>query len=253
MAQHAMFLFIILNIHLVISHDIVCDFLMLDVFNNNQNKVYSCNGKIKLDDNDPSTHITGVHNPNQNDEDVKGLQITEQSLTYLFKNIDTKFPNLEQINLSFNKITRLANDDLVPHRNLQYFMINANLITELNQNLFDKLQNLKEFHFVENRLLHVQHDIKLPTTIFYNFQNNTCIGADKEAQANNSEQVATLKHLFLTDCPPTISQIEKSIETRENLLNYLKNRNQLLKDRLRFLEEQNHKILGALSSQLNYE
>lgn len=243
MAPYSVILFILLNIHLGTSFEIICvygDLYVLDI--ERIHKVYSCKGRINS--RSSLDRITGIHSGNKTDEDVKGFQMINQGLSYFIRNINETFPNLEQINLSFNEITQLTNEDLGPHTNLEYFMINVNFITSLNSNLFDNLLKFKEFHFVDNELKNVQHEIKLPPNAHFYFQNNTCINSDAESE----EEIVNLKFEFLLKCPPTMSQIEETIAIRENLFTKLRERNSELKRKLNFLEEQHRKILNALGN-----
>lgn len=244
MARHAIILIILLSIRMGISDELVCEFLQLNVLDIVKgDEVYSCKGRVNLGDNDGDTTVSGIHKLSKSNENVKGLQITEDDMSYFIKNIDKTFPNLEQINLSSNKITKLTNEDLLPHKNLKYFMINNNNISSLNSNIFENLPKLEEFYFIDNGLLHVQHDITLPTNVSFYFKNNTCINEN----ATDTEAVQRLQYSFIVNCPPTISQIEDTLQKRKNLFTYLRTRNIILKERLAQLEEQNQKRLEALS------
>lgn len=243
MAQHAVRFFILLNIHLGIALTISCDFGTFNVLNiPTIAKVYACKGKIDYRDTE-KLYITGTHDMDKNDSDIKGLQIVKQKLSFFIKNIDERFPNLEQIDLSTNEIINLTNDDLEPFKNLEYFMIKGNNINSLNKNIFDNLPKLKAFYLDDNNLMHVQHDITLPNTVLFYFENNSCISQN----AINETQIEELELNFLVKCPPTLSQIEENLETRENFFTYLINRNLILKKRLRFLKEKNEKILEAFN------
>lgn len=244
MARIAISLLIFLNVHLGMSDELYCEYKMLNVLNiETMTDVYSCKGVIVSRAEGEITSISGIHmNTNKNDEDVIGLQVNGQDLKTYLRNVEKRFPNLEQINLSYNEITELTNEDLLLHKNLTHFMINENMISSLNDNIFDDLPELKQFYLNNNNLMHVQHDIRLPTTTSFYFANNTCI----HQNATSYEEIEQLLLDFLVKCPPTMLQMEESIAIRENLFTDLEKRNFILKNRLHFLEEHNRKILEVL-------
>lgn len=242
MAKYSVIFYILLNIQLGISVQLDCEYASMNVLNSERiPDVYSCEGRVNFDDD--QLYITGYHAGKKNDEDVKGLQITKQNLEHFIRDIEKTLPNLAQINLSSNKIKDLMNDDLAPHKNLVYFMIDDNDITSLNSNIFDNLPKLKEFHAENNKLMHVQHDIRLPTDVSYYFKGNTCI----DSNATNRTQIEKLTLDLLVKCPPTISQIEDNLEVRKNLFSYLIEENVNLTTKLRNLQEQNNRIIEALN------
>lgn len=244
MTPHAVIVFLLLNIHFGISVEIVCTFLMLNVLNlPGHDEVYSCQGKVNYADKEDNTHTAGVHFNFHTDSDVKGLQIVNDDLRYLIKDIEKSFPNLEQINFGNNFVLKLSNEYLVPHKNLEYFMIDHNLIESINNNLFNGLTRLKEFYMRKNNLKNVQHELVLPKGVKYFFNDNACINE------NSTESISVEKLNFdlMMECPPTITQIEQVIATRENLFTELKLKNLRLKAQLAFLESQNENIRKALS------
>ncbi|KAG4072739.1 hypothetical protein HA402_001851 [Bradysia odoriphaga] len=93
--------------------------------------------------------------------------------------------------------------------------------------------------FYANSIRHVGHDLDLPLGGHVLFIGNSCISE----RADTPDEVATLKLNLLRNCPPTISQIENSLETRPNLLTYtygqvqsLRNEQRNMLDRIAFLE-----------------
>ncbi len=82
------------------------------------------------------------------------------------------------------------------------------------------MTSMKYITFESNNIKHVGHDINLPNHGYVDFNKNFCISQS----ATTPEQFATLKLNLLRYCPPTISQIEDTLESRPNLLSQLERR-----------------------------
>lgn len=237
-------LIIFIYINFGISHVLHCEYSTFNVLNiKDMANIYSCEGTLITKNESNRTVIDGKHSDtNENDGTVKGLRIAKNKLTDFLSYIEESFPNLEQINLSSNEITTLTNEDLTPHQNLAHFMIDRNQITSLDSNIFKNLPNLKAFYLNYNKLKHVQHNIVLPTDVSFYFEDNTCISRT----AKSDEEIKQLELDFIVKCPPTIPQIEKELESRQNLLTYLEAKSIVFKNIVEFLELKNKKISEAL-------
>lgn len=176
--------------------------------------VYQCDASV-LSDNKSKEVIAvvyGVHQTNRTNRHVQGLIISSQGLEYLFSNIAQYFPNIKVLDLTSNSISYVSNQLLNPLQNLVCLCLHRNRITSLDSNLFSGLDSLRLINFQSNNIKHVGHDFMLPDTGNIYFDSNPCI----DMNAFNSDQVATLRFSLLVKCPPTISQIEDTLKSRNN-------------------------------------
>lgn len=197
---------------------------------------YTCEARVLMNENENVTTIYGAHQSGKGNIDVQGIQIFGQNLSFFPTNMDAFFPNLVAIYLSNNSISTVSNSHLIPFTNLQILTFHINRISMLDSNLFAGMTwpstNLY-ISFYSNDIKHIGHDINLPNFGTIDFEKNPCISQ----RANNAtDEIATLKLNLLRYCPPTISQIEETLESRTNLLTQLKIRNTELETRVAFIE-----------------
>lgn len=177
--------------------------------------LYYCNGRIIFSGSESNiTAIYGTHQSGLDNEDVLGLSVSSQNMEHFPTNIHLFFPNIIAIYFPYNSISFVTNDHLKPFPNLEYFSVINNRITTLDSNLFTGLNSLKLVRFTSNNIKHVGHDINLPENGEVNFSLNPCI----DKVATTAEQIIALKFHLLVSCPPSISQIEASLESRTNLI-----------------------------------
>lgn len=73
---------------------------------------------------------------------------------------------------------------------------------------------MQYINFGNNSIKHVGHDLILPNTGSIFFDGNPCT----DFRASTPDQIVALRFTLLVSCPPTISQIENTLESRHNLL-----------------------------------
>lgn len=201
---------------------------------------YICVGALLSDeDNDTLESIVGIHESGKNNDNVQGIKIESQNMVYFPYNIEASFPNIIVLYFPFNLISTISNDDLTPFPNLVVLYLYSNNITSLDSDLFSGLSSLQYINLEYNQIKNVGHDLFLPDTGDIYFKSNSCI----DMNAKTAEEIISLKLNLLVKCPPTISQIEASLESRSNLLTNINdnvrrliNRNHQLERRVGFLE-----------------
>lgn len=178
--------------------------------------VYTCTGTIGNSQIiDEVTGISGNHLPDKNNTSVETLVLANQNLQYFLINIaDAEyFPNLRRLDLSNNVISSIGNIHLAPHKYLEDLNFSGNKITTFDSDVLYGMSNMRYASFSYNDLQYVGHDVILPSVGVY-FERNTCI----DMYAFNSAENTRLRFHLLVQCPPLISQIERSLESRGNLL-----------------------------------
>lgn len=203
--------------------------------------VYTCEARILFDENEKVTWVYGTHQIGKGHGDVNAFYATPQNLHFFPTNIENFFPNVVVLYFRANSISYVSNGHLTPFRNLQYLSLQANKITSLDSNLFSGLISLKFVNFNNNNIRHVAHDINLPDSGCIYFNDNTCI----HQQAETPAEITFLKLNLLRQCPPTILQIETTLEKRPNLLTQLQDRNFHLERRVASLEAIVEEKLGV--------
>lgn len=203
--------------------------------------VYACTARVLFDGivTENVTAVFGIHQTGKGHEDVHGLYGELQNLDFVPGNIESFFSNIIAINLRHNSITAVFNRHLSPFPNLQHLSLWNNTITSIDGDLFSGLNSLRYISFDNNYIRHVGHDLNLPVgSGSIRFSANVCISQS----ANTPDDAASLKLNLLRNCPPTISQIEDSLERRQNFLTHIDRQVQSLVDRVAYLEA----IIGNL-------
>jgi len=177
-------------------------------------EIYHCMGKSMDGNGEKLIAVSGTHLFGKGNTDVQGLTASNNALAFIPVNIEEFFPNILYFDFSLNKISYVNSSHLVPFPNLMRLNLNSNQITELDSNLFSSSKSIKFINFSNNMLKHIGHDFILPEVGEALFSTNPCI--DKNAV--NRDQLTALRFSLLLYCPPTISQIEATLENRSNLI-----------------------------------
>ncbi len=194
--------------------------------------IYTCQAGILLTGSDIVTNIYGNHMSNRTDADVQGLAIQSQGLQFFPLKIETFFPNIRAIDVYSNSISSISNSHLRSFTGLVHFSVIDNPIESLDSDLFRGLPALSYISFNNNTVKNVGHDFFLPLSGQIFFERNDCI----HQRALNAAEIENLRFNLLRQCPPTISQIEKSLEDRANLLMKVNKALQSLEARVAYLE-----------------
>lgn len=177
--------------------------------------LYTCADNISYNESGTVTAVDGTHDIGKTNADVQALRLYSTNMSQFPTNIETFFPNIRALNFGENLISEVKNSHLSPLQHLQYLSLWKNRITSLDSNLFAGIDSIQYIDFQFNRIMHVGHDFVLPnTTQRISFFDNPCINDT----ISNQSDVGHLKFQLSVKCPPTILQIENSLETRTNLL-----------------------------------
>jgi len=175
---------------------------------------YACIARALFDGSDIIRAVYGSHQSGRGDENVHSLRIESQNLPFFPRDIESFFPNITALHFFINSITDVNKEHLIPFPNLEYLHLGTNSISTLDSNLFFGLTSMRYANFYSNDIKHIGHNINLPSTGTIDFRLNSCINT----AATTDEQIIMLKLDLLRNCPPTISQIEDTLESRPNLL-----------------------------------
>lgn len=189
-----------------------CNFGMISF--STSDSIYSCIASVLYVENDNVSAVIGSHLNGKRNVDVQGLRIYSRSIDTFPSNIEFFFSNIKVLNLGDNLISHINNGHLSPFPNLEYLSLWHNRITSLDSNLFSGLESMQYIDFEFNNILHVGHDFILPNSGQINFYGNPCISKI----ASTEDEIFYLRFLLLVNCPPTILQIEDTLESRPNLL-----------------------------------
>ncbi|KAG4065136.1 hypothetical protein HA402_007533 [Bradysia odoriphaga] len=208
--------------------------------------IYTCSATVLIEtqtNQDVVIRVFGVHLPGKGNGDVLGLTIFSQNLQFFPTNIEEFLPNIGVINFYNNSIPTVSNTHLTPFPNLWHLGLAKNRISVLDKNLFSGLNTLREVLLNENDIIsidsnlfaglnagtfidlsnnsirHVGHDLILPENGVIWLLNNSCI--DAYIRADDVEAVKDFKFDLLINCPPTISLIESTLESRPNFIKNL--------------------------------
>lgn len=196
--------------------------------------LYSCEATLLTDYENVErvTVVYGLHQSGKGHGDVAGLYIHDQDMKYFPVNIESFFPNLKALVFPHNSILSVNQTHLQPFPNLEYLDLYTNNITMLGSNLLSGLQSMRRLSVASNNIQHVGHDFILPNNGFAYFESNPCINIT----ALTPEAMETLRFDLLKNCPPTISQIEETLESRKNLLTNLDKRVQYLANEVSYVK-----------------
>lgn len=222
---------------------LVCRFRNAAVeYNADTNRnLYKCDGeRVDCYGESNATHIWGHTTGGKTFDDVEAFDITKGTVIKFPQNLEKFFPNLKAIMVNNNLITHICNHDLISHPKLEILSLSGNRIVSLDGDLFDGLSNLKVILFETNLIKHIGHDIKFPK-LKVNLMTNVCISKS----ASSKKDIESLQFEVLQVCPPQISQIEKELEHRDNLLTRLKNETEQTEVRVYSLERINARMRHA--------
>lgn len=183
-----------------------CEFIDMD-FSDNDFK-YTClvENIFIRHQNTSITSVNGTHYDNNTNIDVLQLQINEQNITYLPKEIGSFFPSLKNLIVYLTSLECLEKLDFKSFLFLEILSLTENRIATIPENTFDDLDSLKELYLngnrIENLYLNVfrklvnleiiylsnnliqtlpaglfQHNTQL-TTMSFQFNNIVTIGSD---------------------------------------------------------------------------
>lgn len=221
----------------------------------NSNEIYACTATALIETRIESvTAIFGTHQTGKGNGDVLGLTIISQNMGFFPRNIEEFFPNVAVIDFSNNSISSISNQNLIPFPNLRHLGVASNRISSLDSNLFSGLNSLRFIllsdnainsldsnlfaglnsgSFIDlsnNTIRHVGHNFILPKQSDIWLDNNICV--DATFHTFSDDVVEDLTFDLLKKCPPTISLIESTLESRDNFIKDLLNRVKVLEAKI---------------------
>lgn len=208
--------------------------------------IYRCDASVLTDgvSNDNVTAVYGAHQTGKSHTNVLGLKIYNRNLQYVPINVEKFFPNIKVLYFESNSISHISNRHLIPFPNLEYLSLHTNRITSLDSNVLSGLNSLKYVTFSFNNIINIGHDFILPNAGRVFFNKNTCISTE----ATTAAQITALRFTILVSCPPTITQIENTLESRPNLLTNVNDQVQNLFNRTHYIEESHAEMDNKVES-----
>ena len=145
------------------------------------------------------TELYGVHAFEKENKDVKIVQISNQHLLKMPRELEHFFPNIEGFFINFCNLTSISNADLRPYKKLKYFSIRRNLFTRIEGNLFQFNPKLQFVSFGYNRIGEIGNLLldKLNYLQIASFIKNDCI--DRIA-INDTSAIKQIKNNFNEKC-----------------------------------------------------
>jgi hypothetical protein len=123
------------------------------------------------------TELYGVHGFEKENKDVKIVQISNQHLLQMPRELEGFFPNIKGFFINFCKLTSISKDDLKPYKHLMYFSVRNNLLTKIDGNLFQYNPKIEFVSFGYNKINDIGNDLmeKLKNIHIASFIKNKCI------------------------------------------------------------------------------
>lgn len=163
--------------------------------------VYNCRANVIEGNTNLIEEIIGDHLNERSNEDVQGLQCTEQVLSTIPQNLASFFPNLRAVDFSNAQILTLVAADVSQLTNLAFFRVFNNRLTSIEGNLLSSNLHLQYVDFGRNLLETVGENLlgNLNALSAADFSGNTCI----DMQVSSPAGIANLNKQLPLRCPPT--------------------------------------------------
>lgn len=161
---------------------------------------YSCIAEILgVPEYQPVGEVIGAHIHGKSNRDVEVLQVSNQPIKKMPRELESFFPKLIGIFFNHCNLTKITKEDLKPYKYLQYFSVRSNSLKTLDGNLFQHSPDLKFISFGYNPISKVGKNLlnNLHHLEKVSFIKTKCI--DKAA-TQDSKQVEELKKELLEKC-----------------------------------------------------
>jgi hypothetical protein len=146
-------------------------------------------GKLKL--------ITGVHEPEMSLQNVKYFMASSDKLTEIPSGLGRRFKNLEVLNLNFQNLESICQQDLRQFKKLKSLMIQNSKIESIAANLFKSTPDITYIQMSSNRIKSIHADAFKPLTNLKTFfADFNCFQDD----AMNSHQAQELIEKLAISC-----------------------------------------------------
>lgn len=143
--------------------------------------------------------VKGEHEKGKSNFDVEYLNLYNQRLSRIPKNIEIFFPNLKGIEWHNSNLTEVHAEDLQPFPDLLVFAAFYNKLESVDGDLFKHNPKLQRVYFHSEKIQSVGDGLlsNLNELISVNFESNPCI----DTYAATPEQVEEIKSELVTKCP----------------------------------------------------
>lgn len=179
-------------------------------FPSNLIRIYTCEGNVTTDCNTEITDVTGTHESEKKNSDVKVFYLkyygaTNLRIYKLPSNLSTYFPKLRGISWMQSKLDNIKATDLKPFPNLVYLDLSHNYLRQLDGDLFKYTPQLNLLVMNDNSIKTIGKGLFTGVTALRgaNFFENPCVGKGEKLQTNISKKytVAVLQAELERLCP----------------------------------------------------
>jgi hypothetical protein len=183
-------------------------------------RTYTCVGTVNSHLNaEILENVQGNHKTGKSNNDVEMLQLHNQRISSIPKEIATFFPNIKGLDFYKSDISSISSADLQSFPELKIFIIYENKIESVDGDLFKFNPKLKFINFDYNHLKSVGYDLikDLKALEIADFTNSRCINR----YASTLEELAELNSQLPTSCPPALfksSSNDKSTKLNAQIL-----------------------------------
>lgn len=210
--------------------ELKCDF---EVWTwDSSHRLYTCivtSAAITKIDDGTIKSFTGNHLNGKSNKDVEAVWFHFTELSFFPRGLQTIFPQLNAVQISYCGLKEITRDDLVGLENLEAIYLNSNLLTFLPSNLFENMTKLRRISFVGNKVEFVSSDLLKPIMNnrldWVDFRKNKNINAFyKPGKERSVATIEALMEIIETNCksPPAeeikYDQEIKKDEEAHNLL-----------------------------------
>lgn len=180
---------------------------------------YSCNGTATIQNNGTNGNVIelfGMHKDGWNSTELQSISLKDQNLISFPTAIVQLLPNLQEIALSFNSITRITNNHLKPFSYLKFLIMDHNRISYLDGNFFHGVNSLFLVDFSYNNIKHMVVDYTWPM-IRMDFRHNACIDEALMGVEDSEEERECFKSHIRNQCAPLQPTTGQSLNISESV------------------------------------
>lgn len=158
-------------------------------------RIYFClaKGLENQDKNSVFSNVIGSHSKNMANEQVEGLLIKGQNVSFIPKNISKFFKKLERYEVKSSWLTSIERDDFKGLSDLDSLILDDNLLVELSPDVFNDLIGLKNLRLDGNKFteFHYKTFSKIINLEVLRLENNqlTSIHEDLFAQLHKLKEI----------------------------------------------------------------
>jgi Leucine rich repeat len=173
--------------------------------------VYYCEAKVgQLNAGHAVTGVSGNHASGKTNDDVKAIQIMNQALDFIPRDVNKYFKNIQGLSMWNAKLKVISKFDLQQFPELRSFYINGNPIEAVEGDLFSYTKKLRLVALENNKITSVGanlfSDLKDLRALF--FQYNSCLS---EYVSDNPTAALELSKRIVQACPVSAVMVERTV------------------------------------------